>query len=373
MKKFSKIFQEHIASHSMVEDSNQLSLAKALDKIQLNTRSWGALKALSKLFSIHRNDSKKNGIYIWGEVGVGKTMVLNLFFDSLQTQYKLRKHFHAFMIETHETLHNLRELKKSDAIKSYASSIAKLYDIIILDELQINNIADAMIVGRLFSELAKRNVRIIFSSNRAPSALFKDGLQRERFLPFIHFVESTFDLVSLDSATDYRLRNFTINDAYFYPLNADSSDKIDSIIKSLIEDHSLEERNLNIASNHDLLIHKAYGHLASFSFNELCATNLGALDYLALCNAFSIIIIKNIPKLDNEMHNEALRFITIIDCLYEHNVKVICSAECSIDDLYQEGKNSFEFKRTISRLKEMQTREYLDRSDKISFRNIETE
>ncbi|MFN8832434.1 MAG: cell division protein ZapE, partial [Alphaproteobacteria bacterium] len=242
MKKFSQIFHDHISSHHMVDDANQRLLAKALDKFQVHHRSWNLIKALLRLFTPPKREKKKNGIYVWGEVGVGKTMVLNIFFDSLKTSYKLRKHFHEFMLDTHESMHNLRACQKSDAIKTYASKLSKQYHIIILDELQINNIADAMIVGRLFSELARRKVIVVFSSNRAPSALFKDGLQRERFIPFIQFVEHTFDLMCMDSATDYRLRNFSLNQAYFHPNNQDAEEKIASIVRSLTEGHALQEK-----------------------------------------------------------------------------------------------------------------------------------
>jgi cell division protein ZapE len=316
-------------------------------------------KFLSLIGANKKNTNKFQGMYIWGDVGRGKSLMLNLFYERLGTKYKKRAHFHEFMLATHNVLEELRKNSKiKDHIKHYAKWLARRYKVIILDELQINNIADAMIVSRLFTMLLNLKVFVFIASNRLPIDLFKDGLQRERFLPFIETIQNRTELFNLDNAIDYRLQNLKLSGTFFTPINEDTENAVQKIIKQLTGGRPLHEQVIKVQDNHTITAFRSYGHMAVFSFNELCEVALGVLDYLALCSQFNLIIIKNIKKLVPSQHNELLRFITLIDCLYEKKIKIICLSDCTIDEIYEYGVHTFEFKRTISRLKEMNSKEY---------------
>lgn len=303
-------------------------------------------------------------MYIWGDVGRGKSMILDLFFSSIPFDEKLKIHFHKFILDFHKKLNALRansKGKSSDYITQIAKELSERYKVICLDELQINNIVDAMVVGRLFESLLHNGCYIFFTSNRHPSELFKDGLQRERFLPFIHLIEDKLDVFELNNYEDYRLRGLSnIQKHYYCPLGSRTSKKIDDIIFKLTG-HTNNFKEVEIFSDKQkpIRLHNTYGTLAVFSFKELCEVPLGAIDYMAICKHFNTIIVKNIPKLNKDNHNEVLRFITFIDCVYETKTTLICSAAAEPEKLYNSGKNAFEFKRTISRLNEISSTKYL--------------
>lgn len=305
----------------------------------------------------------KSGVYIWGDVGRGKSMILDIFHSCLGTTQKKRAHFHEFMLDVHSSLEALRkDPSVKDQILKLAADLAEKYHVIILDELQVNNIADAMIVGRLFDALIKDGVLVFFSSNRIPDDLFKDGLQRELFLPFIKLVKEKLEVQNLDNAVDYRMEKLDVKSTYFYPINKKTENSINSIISKMIGEHELAPMDIEINQNRYFHAFKAYGKVAVFTFRELCETELSALDYIAICKVFKVVVIRNIPKLSYENHNELLRFITLIDCMYENKTKLICSAEVDVDELYNTGKHAFEFHRTVSRLIEMRSNKYFEDS-----------
>lgn len=348
------------------EDVSQLQLVRKLSKYINEFHRLGSANLLTKAIKIFYTNPRHHhhGIYIWGDVGRGKSMILDLFFDAVPFEQKLKIHFHKFMMDFHKDLNKLRDGqigKSGDYIRELGKELSKKYKVICLDELQINNIVDAMVVGRLFEELITSGSYVFFTSNRPPQDLFIDGLQRERFLPFIDLIKEKLDIFELNNFEDYRLRALSeIKTNYLYPINKKNNAELNEMI-DLLTGHAenLDEVQINSDNNRTIYVHKAYGKVAVFTFNELCEVSLGALDYLAICKRFNTLIIKNIPKMDKDNHNEALRFITLIDCLYENNIAIICTAETEPDKLYKDGKNSFEFKRTISRLNEMRSANYL--------------
>ncbi len=362
------IYKQEFENKSWFADTSQLKLIEELsfykevieikfgcNKTLLQKISY-AIKSLSHAFC---------GIYIWGGVGRGKTILLDLFFQSLEIDKKLSIHFHEFMLDFHKELNtlqqqNLSTRRSEDYIEQIATKIARNYKVLCLDELQINNIADAMVVERIFKQLIKCGVFIFFTSNRKPQDLFKDGLQRERFEPFIFLIHNKLLTFNLDSLMDYRLTKLANSkQTYLSPLNPQNNKLLEEIIIDLTGHKNFYSENIFIDHNHYFTVHKACNKIAVFGFNELCELPLGAIEYIAICKNFNTVVIKDIPKLTVENHNEALRFITLIDCMYEHHTRLICSAAVKPQDIYRIGRNQFEFTRTISRLLEMQSAEYI--------------
>lgn len=363
-----RLTYNNLLKHAKMEaDASQIELVHRLDTYSyiINSKQ----KRRCKFFNFFRFSKKPTtqfcGMYIWGDVGRGKSLVLNMFCESLTIKNKKRMHFHEFMACAHRSLDELRKTSDAtDHVKQYASDLARRYRALILDELQVNNIADAMIVGRLFPALIDEGVFVFLASNRIPVDLFKDGLQRELFLPFINVIQNKLEVFNLDNSIDYRLHNLKIAKTYLCPINDKNEMKIESIINSLTGKQPLYEQRLAIGENRTITAYRSYGHLAVFTFKELCEVELGVLDYLALCSRFNLIIIQNIKPLGSGDHNELLRFITLIDCLYDRQIKLICLSDCKIDEIYVSGKHAFEFQRTVSRLKEMSTEEYFNNSTK---------
>jgi cell division protein ZapE len=360
-----KVYKQKLQELNLEFDESQLNLIKQLEKYLTHFHDVKSKNLLSKLsaFFTAKNSQPHLGVYIWGEVGRGKSMIMNLFFDSIEIAGKLKIHFHEFMLSFHKKVEALRKKHVKDPILKVAQELADKYKVICLDELQINNIADAMVVGRLFEALFKHEVFVFITSNRYPDELFKDGLQRERFIPFIELIKKQLEVYNLNNFKDYRCEKIAhIKKTYLYPINKENKSTIENIILELTGHTRLLSKQVTVDENKMLTVNNSYGNLAMFTFSELCEIPLGAIDYLALTKSFTTIILINIPKFTPDHHNEALRFITLIDCLYENKVKLICLAEASIDNLYAKGKNHFEFARTISRLKEMQSHEYLSAS-----------
>lgn len=310
------------------------------------------------------------GLYFYGGVGRGKSMLMDLFFRSLSIAAKRRVHFHAFMQEIHGRLRTLRQQpgirelrpgkrpKDDDILPSVARDIARESWILCFDELVVEDIADAMILGRLFETLFEAGVVIVTTSNRAPRDLYRNGLQRDRFLPFIALIERKLDLLHLESGIDYRLRNLRTGDVYVTPIEAASDKRLETYFSDLSSGAEVGERTLTVHGR-EVIIPRATDTIAFASFSELCERPLGAADYLAIAQQFDVLILSRVPELTIDRRNEAKRFITLIDVLYEHGVKLICSAERPLETLHSCRDNAFEFQRTLSRLQEMQTEQYL--------------
>ena len=305
------------------------------------------------------------GLYIWGPVGRGKSMLMDLFFDAAPVERKRRVHFHEFMLEVHERLHRRRQAliekgapPEADPIPPFARTLAEETRLLCFDEFQVTNIADAMILGRLFATLFEEGVTVVATSNRAPDELYKNGLQRDRFVPFIELLKRRVEVQVLAGDEDYRLARLRDISVYISPLGAMADEKIANAFEALTDGASGERRVLKTQGRDVMMPRWAQG-VGWFTFEELCARPLGAADYIAISEHCHTVIVQDIPRLSFQRRNEAMRFITLIDELYEHKVKLICSAATIPQQLYIEGDGAFEFERTVSRLLEMQSKDYL--------------
>lgn len=319
---------------------------------------------LRKIIPFPTKNHGIRGLYIYGAVGRGKSMLMDLFFVTLRVPKKRRVHFHSFMIDIHARLHewrneNRNNLDAVDPIPILAKDIAKQTNILCFDELQVSDIADAMILGRLFAELFKNGVVIIATSNRHPDELYKDGLQRERFVPFISMLKDKLEVLRLDAKEDYRLAHFkSLNKVYYYPLDHGASGFIEKAFAKLTFGARPSSFTIDVLGR-KLIIPKTHGDIAWASFSDLCEHPLYAADYIEIAREFGTLILEGIPQMTRENRNEAKRFVTLIDELYEHKVKLIATAAASPELLYITGDGSFEFTRTVSRLIEMQSDQYL--------------
>ncbi|WP_025896907.1 cell division protein ZapE [Sneathiella glossodoripedis] len=301
------------------------------------------------------------GIYMYGDVGRGKSMLMDLFFESAPVERKRRVHFHAFMLEVHAFIHAWRQdkaKKGDDPLVPLAEKIANDAWLLCFDEFQVTDVADAMLLGRLFELLFEHGVVVIATSNRIPEDLYKDGLNRELFLPFIELIKEQLDILHLSGGTDYRLDRLSKSNVYFSPLSEEADKHMDDTFSLLTEGSSPKQKTLS-HQGRKLEVHTYARGVARFSFEELCARPLGASDYLLLTDEFHSLLLDHVPALGPHNRNEAKRFVTLVDVLYEAGANLILSAEVEADKLYQQGDGHFEFARTVSRLMEMRSEEYL--------------
>jgi cell division protein ZapE len=304
------------------------------------------------------------GVYLWGGVGRGKSMLMDLAYASIDLEPKRRVHFHAFMLETHQRLKAARATEEGDPVEDVAEAIAEEAKLLCFDEMQVTNAADAMILSRLFEKLLERGVRVIATSNRPPSDLYKDGLNRELFLPFITTIETRFDVVEVNGPTDYRLDRLAGVEVWHVPNGPEATEALSRAFFQLT-DYAVENRDkvpsedLPVGGGRSLHVPKSFKGVAVFSFRRLCGEPRGAADYLAIAQRFHTVIIVGIPVMGPEMRNEAARFVTLVDELYEHRVKLLAAADAEPAGLYPLGDGRFEFERTSSRLEEMRSVEYL--------------
>lgn len=305
------------------------------------------------------------GIYMWGGVGRGKSMLMDLFYENSSIDDRKHIHFHAFMQEVHRRIHSYRKAQKAGAVKSQKDPLVSLSRIIVdqawllcFDEFHVTDIADAMILGRLFEALCEAGVVVVATSNRPPDDLYKDGLQREAFLPFIDLIKANMEVIELDSPTDYRLERIRAMDIYLTPCDDRSTEKLNADFDRLTVGSTPVPITLKVQGR-DIPFPKTAEGVAITDFSSLCEQPLGPGDYLAIAGRFHTIILADIPQLGAERRNEAKRFVTLIDSLYEAKVNLICSAAALPQDLYTKGDGVFEFERTVSRLMEMQSPEYI--------------
>ena len=348
-----KQYNEENASGTLSLDKAQIKTVEILDKL-----SKSLSKRLKNKYILNFKKSHKitKGIYLWGGVGSGKSMLMDKFFEASVLKNKTRVHFHSFMQQTHKSLYDLRKVGTKNPIDKIIKDITKKTDLLCFDELQITDITDAMLVGRLFEGLISSNVTIVITSNRIPDSLYKDGLNRNLFLPFISLIKDSLIIHKLDTNTDYRQRKLSTEVLYYSPITKESLSKIDKLWNDITNGKSVK---LKIEVNdRDFIFDKFKNGAARASFNDLCGVPLGPADYLRFAEVLNLIIIENIPILSPSKANEAKRFITLIDTLYEARVRLICSAADIPKNLYPKGMNSFEFERTASRLIEMQSDEW---------------
>lgn len=306
------------------------------------------------------------GVYFYGEVGRGKTMLMDLFFAANPVQRKRRAHFHEFMLDVHERVHTWRqqrkrgEVKGDDPIEPVAAALAKEAWLLCFDEFHVTDIADAMILGRLFTRLFDLGVVVVATSNVAPDDLYRDGLNRALFLPFVQLLHRQMDVIRLEARTDFRLEKLAGQPIWFTPIDKDADVALDMAWQRLTGTLSGKEKRLALKGRTIHVPQCALG-VARFSFPQLCEQPLGAADYLRIAQEFHTLIIDHIPIMRYEQRNAAKRFITLIDALYDTAVKLVASAAAEPDELYTatEGIESMEFKRTASRLIEMRSDSYL--------------
>lgn len=307
-----------------------------------------------------------HGLYIWGSVGRGKSMLMDLFFADAPVAKKRRVHFHEFMLEVQARLHRRREElaakgapPESDTIVPVGKEIAAETRLLCFDEFQVTNIADAMILGRLFETLFEEGITVIATSNRAPDDLYKNGLQRDRFLPFIELVKQRLEVLELGGSQDYRMGRLRELDLYLTPLGAWATKKLDEAFRALSNGADGEPRVLR-TQGRNVEVPRAAPGVAMAHFMDWCARPMGAADFLCIADNFHTVIVAEIPRMGPDSRDKAVRFVTMIDTFYERKVKFVCSAAANPGGLYPEGDGSFEFQRTVSRLMEMQSPEYLN-------------
>ena len=353
-----KLYEQYVKDGRLNNDAAQQMVAGRLQELydRLAAKPGGIL---SKLFAPH-NASAPRGLYIWGEVGRGKSMLMDMFFSTISMTGKQRVHFYSLMLGIHRNIHLLRQKNIEDPLMATARDLAKKTKLLCIDEFQVTDVADAMILNRLFSILLENGVTIVATSNRPPEELYLGGLQREKFLDFVKLVRDRMDILELTSPHDYRMEKIkSLKSVYLSPLNTENETELQNIFENLCNKAEPEEVTLDVQGR-KLPVAKACGKTAFFTFSELCEKPLGAADYLAICYRFDTVFLSGIPALSPEKRNEARRFVTLIDSLYDTRTKLICTAAAPPDKIYISGDGTFEFGRTVSRLIEMQSEQYIN-------------
>ena len=343
--------------------ATQAAAAARLDTLQV------ALEAVPPRGSIlwrlgRRKPEPPRGVYLWGGVGRGKSMLMDLFYDCLDIRAKRRVHFHEFMLEVHERLRIVRESVAPGPVALVAADLANEVRCLAFDEMVVDNSADAMIMSRLFTALVESGVTLITTSNRHPRDLYKDGLNREHFLPFIALIEDRLDVVALDGPTDYRMERLAGVTTWHVPNGAAATAAVRQAFFQLTDYPPEDALNvpatdLPLGGGRTLHVPKSLKGVAVFSFKRLCGEPRGSSDYLAIARRYHSVVIVGIPVLGPDQRNEAARFVMLIDALYEYKVKLIATADAAPAQLYESGDGRFEFERTVSRLNEMQSVDYL--------------
>jgi cell division protein ZapE len=371
---FSTRFAALIAAGKIEADPGQANLAGQLNALAHRLDQHRLARKSSSLGWMFGQRAKPGaplkGLYVFGEVGRGKTLLMDLFFETSSVLRKRRVHFHEFMADVHERVHIYRQESKNqlkngevaehDPIHRAATAIAEETWLLCFDEFHVTDIADAMIFGRLFTRLFEIGVVMVATSNLAPNELYKDGLNRSLFLPFLALLQRHCDVVRLDARTDFRLEKLTGVPSWYVPPDRHADAALDDAWRQLAGEQAGHPQQL-VVKGHIVQVPKAAMGVGRFSFNDLCAQPLAAADYIKIAREFHTIIIDHIPVLDYSRRNEAKRFIILIDTLYDHAVKLLASAEAQPDELYHgnEGYEAQEFKRTASRLIEMRSQSYL--------------
>ena len=349
-------YRAAIARGELKDDAAQ---ERAAAKLQVLAKALKSYRPGRRLF--FAAPPAPRGLYLWGDVGRGKSMLMDLFFAEAQVGQKLRIHFNEFMVETHARIHEERQKAgSSDPIPPVARRIADSARLLCFDEFQVNDVADAMILGRLFEQLFGHGVVIVATSNIPPDRLYEGGLNRQLFLPFIEEFKQRLEVVELNGPLDYRMQRMSGLDVYLYPLGPKADAAMDAAWRRLTDTSTGAPASLTVLGR-VLTVPQAAKGVARFGFDDLCARPLAGADYLAVAHAFHTVLIDHIPRLGPDQRNEARRFVLLIDTLYDEGVKLICSANVAPEDLYAAGDGAEAFRRTASRLHEMQSEEYLKR------------
>lgn len=323
-------------------------------------RRPGMFAKLLRRRKVEEAEDRPGGLYLVGEVGRGKSMLMDLFFAQAEVARKRRVHFHRFMQDAHARIHAWKRESEANAdpIPMLANAVAAEAALLCFDEFQVNDIADAMILGRLFQALFERGVVVVATSNTVPDQLFAGQPGRDAFLPFIALLKANLDVLVLDGGRDYRRARLRAMPTWYAPADAKAGGALDLAFEALAGREPPKPQRLRV-SGRVLEVPLASNGVARFDFQTLCGTPLGPGDYLALATHFHALVLDAIPLLSPDNHNEARRFITLVDALYEHRVKLVASADAQPDQLYERGEGARAFERTASRLEEMQSQDYL--------------
>lgn len=346
-------YKKRLAAGDLIADADQARAAERLDKLTQQLSRWKPKAWLGK-------GRKPRGLYLWGPVGRGKSLLMDLFFEAAPVAKKERVHFHEFMLTQHSVMREARArgAGQDQLIAQAAKQIADRAQLLCFDEVQVTDIADAMILGRLFERLFDEDIVIVATSNRPPDELYRNGINRQLFLPFIALLREKLDTLEIAGPRDYRLERLMAAPVYYAPLGPAADEAMERAWARLT--HGARPQSVTLDVNgRALRVEREAAGVARFTFGELCARPLGAADFLEIAERFHTILLENIPKLSPSMREEAARFRTLIDALYEAKVKLVASAEAQPEALYPAGDQSFEFERTASRLMEMRSETYL--------------
>ena len=348
--KLEKLFLSYCKKNNLEINPNQIALIKELnDFYNINfDKSF-----LNKIFS---KKNIKQGFYLQGDVGVGKTMILNFFYDNFDYS-KHRFHFNEFMIGFHDFVFKHKENDKENIIDQFVCELKNKYQLVYLDEFQVTNIVDAMILGNLFKKIFDKEIKVLFSSNIEINNLYKDGLQRDQFLPFIEIIKNRCNQVKLSIEEDYRKSQNIKNERFFYPVNETNNFRINKYFRQITKNIEKKQKILNIKGR-KFIIDNYYNGISRFDFTDLCSKNIGAEDYIEIAKLCNFMIIENIPNFNNNNSDQQQRFITLIDIVYENNLPLLVTANNELN-LISSSKNLEKvFKRTISRLHELTSIKY---------------
>jgi len=348
-KSFETEFISYCNNQDLEVNPNQIAVIKKLEQyFQNNFQSF-----ITKIFS---KKSSKKGFYLFGDVGVGKTMILNFFYNQIEEK-KIRQHFNEFMLSFHDFVHQRKDKNEENVINQFVKNLKSKASLIYFDEFQVTNIVDAMILGKLFDQIFKEDIKIIVTSNTKITDLYKDGLQRDQFKPFIKIMQEQSIEHELNIDDDYRKSNNSEIQRYFYPLNQETNFKMNKFFRTITKDKKQSPITINVKGR-EFKIENFYEGIMRFNFNELCDQNLGAEDYLEIIKSSKFIVINQIPQFNDTNSNQQQRFITLLDVIYDKNIPIAVTSNQSLDQFTSSRLLEKPFKRTISRLYELTSKKY---------------
>jgi cell division protein ZapE len=366
-------YRSLVQTGELISDPVQEFAVEQLQLLHHRLNDYDPIKDRGFLSFLNRPNKEHapKGLYLFGDVGRGKSLLMDLFFEDAPTPLKRRVHFHAFMLEVHGAINAWRKLDPKERVKQpnyvkeagddpvapVARGIAATSTLLCFDEFQVTDIADAMLLGRLFEHLFTEGVVVVLTSNRRPSALYENGINRPLFEPFIDLIKERLEVFQLNGPTDYRLDRLKGEAVYYVPLGAVSDAQMQAAWRKLTDCEKGAEETLEVQGR-TLPVPQSAKGVARFHFSDLAAKALGAADYLTLAERYHTVLLDHIPCMTREKRNEAKRFVTLIDALYENHVRLVCSADGLPEELYPAGDGAFEFSRTASRLMEMQSADW---------------
>ena len=343
-KSLEEKFNLYCNSNNLEVNHNQLLVIK-------NLKNYHKKNFQVSIFNFFSKENSKKSFYLYGDVGVGKTMILDFFFNQIKEK-KIRMHFNEFMLNFHDFVHEKKNKKEQNVVNLFVKDLKSKVSLLYFDEFQVTNIVDAMILGKLFDEIFKENIKIILTSNTKISELYKDGLQRDQFKPFIKIMEKRSFEHELKIEDDYRKSKENQKQRYFFPLNQETNFRINKFFRTITKNKKKLTKILNIKGR-DFEIKNYYEGISRFDFKDLCDQNLGAEDYLEIIKVSNFIIIENIPQFNDDNSNQQYRFITLLDIIYDKNIPIAVTANQNIDQFTSSHSLENQFKRTISRLYEL--------------------